>query len=215
MRVPGQPYEVGAWAGRQHKPGDDRDVPDSANPDSANPDSANPDSANPDSANPDSANPDSANPDGADARRLIVERLQPEIDGGRFPIKRTVGESVSVTVDLFADGHDRIAGVLKYRLAGPVPAGPPRRSEPAAEPAPQRSVWDPEPWIEVPLTDLGNDRWGASFAVTETGEYEYAVEGWIDRYGSWMAGLIAKADAGQDVTSERLDGAQLSDHDLH
>src|SRR6185503_13646136 len=141
MRVPGQPYEVGAWVGSEHKPGKDRRAPDSVNPDTAIPNSA-------------------------DARRVVVERLQPEIDGGRFPIKRTVGESVSVTVDLFADGHDLIAGVLKYRLASS-----PRWTE---KPAPQNSA-DPAPWIEVPLTALGNDRWGASFAVTEPGEYEYTV----------------------------------------
>ena len=174
MRAPGQPYEVGT--GLQHKPGEDRDVPDSAYPDRA------------------------------DARRLIVERLQPEIDGGRFPIKRTVGESVSVTVDLFADGHDLIAGVLKYRH---VQAGPPRWIESGAEPAPQSSLG--ALWTEVPLTDLGNDRWGASFAVTAPGEYEYTVEAWIDRFGSWTAGLIAKAEAGQDVTSELLEGAPLAE----
>ena len=187
MRVPGQPYEAGAWTGLQRKPGDVRDVHDTA-----------------------------------DARRLIVERLQPEIDGGRFPIKRTVGESVSVTVDLFADGHDLIAGVLKYRH---VPAGPPpsRVALRREEPAPQDPLWagsgsakeaaDPALWTEVPLTDFGNDRWGASFAVTEPGEYEYTVEGWIDRFGTWSAGLIAKADAGQDVTSELLEGAPLAEHD--
>ena len=54
----------------------------------------------------------------AGRRRVIVERLQPEIDGGRFPIKRTPDETVQVTVDMFADGHDLIAGVLKYRFAG-------------------------------------------------------------------------------------------------
>src|SRR6185295_893681 len=58
-------------------------------------------------------------------RRVIVERVQPEIDGGRFPIKRTPGESVRVTADLFADGHDLLAGVLRYRH---VPAGPPSAS---------------------------------------------------------------------------------------
>jgi starch synthase (maltosyl-transferring) len=157
MRVPGQPYEAGTWAGLRHKPGDDRDAPDT------------------------------------DLRRLIVERIQPEIDGGRFPIKRTVGESVSVTVDLFADGHDLIAGVLKYRVAGP------------RDPA----------WAEVPLADLGNDRWGASFIVTEPGEYEYTVEGWIDRFGTWAAGVIAKAEAGQDVTTELLEGAPPAEHDRH
>ena len=104
-----------------------------------------------------------------EVRRLIVERIHPEIDGGRFPIKRTVGESVAVTVDLFADGHDLVTGVLKYRVAGP-----PRWLERGAAPAPQ-------PWTEVPLTELGDDRWGASFVVTEPGEYEYTVEGWIDR----------------------------------
>jgi starch synthase (maltosyl-transferring) len=143
-------------------------------------------------------------PDTADARRLIVERLQPEIDGGRFPIKRTVGESVSVTVDLFADGHDLIAGVLKYRH---VPTDPWAGSGSAKEAA------DPALWTEVPLTELGDDRWGASFAVTEPGEYEYTVEGWIDRFATWSAGLIAKADAGQDVTSELLEGAPLAEDD--
>ena len=46
-------------------------------------------------------------------QRVIVERLQPEVDGGRFPVKRTVGEPLSITVDILADGHDLLAGVLK------------------------------------------------------------------------------------------------------
>jgi starch synthase (maltosyl-transferring) len=130
------------------------------------------------------------------------------------PIKRTVGESVSVTADVFADGHDLVAGVLKYRLTGP------RGHQPAAEPARQESSkWagsgsakgaaDPAAWIEVPLTPLGDDRWGAAFTVNELGEYEYTVEAWIDRFGSWRQGLVAKAEAGQDVQSELLEGAQL------
>jgi starch synthase (maltosyl-transferring) len=137
------------------------------------------------------------------AQRVVVERLQPEIDGGRFPIKRTVGEAVSVSVDMFADGHDAIGGVLKYRFvaAGPVSAGPSRGPQDATEPARR--------WNEVPLIDLGNDRWGASFTVTEIGEYEYTVEGWIDRFESWLHGLVAKANAGQDVSSDLLEGAQL------
>jgi starch synthase (maltosyl-transferring) len=139
------------------------------------------------------------------AQRVVVERLQPEIDGGRFPIKRAVGEVVSVSVDMFADGHDAIAGVLKYRCvaAGPVSAGPSRRPQDPTEPALR--------WNEVPLIDLGNDRWGASFTVTEIGEYEYTIEGWIDRFESWLHGLVAKANAGQDVSSELLEGAQLLD----
>jgi starch synthase (maltosyl-transferring) len=140
-----------------------------------------------------------------DVRRVIIERLEPQIDDGRFPIKRTVGESVSVTVDLFADGHDQIAGVLKYRL---VPVGR-RWISSGTEPAQQNSE---APWTEVPLADLGNDCWGASFVVTEPGEYEYTVEGWIDRFGTWTAALIARADAGQDVTSELLEAPPV-EHD--
>ncbi len=123
--------------------------------------------------------------------RVIVERMEPEIDAGRFPIKRTPGEEVAVTVDMFADGHDLIAGVLKYRT---VPA-----AGAAAETA----------WSEVPLAPLGNDRWGASFPVRELADYEYTVEAWIDRFGTWLKGLVAKADAGQDVSSELLEGSAL------
>jgi starch synthase (maltosyl-transferring) len=140
----------------------------------------------------------SAGPD-AGRRRVIVERLRPEIDAGRFPIKRTVGEPVVVTVDVFADGHDRLAGVLKYRHVPAEPAG-----RPPAGPAPQSEVW-----TEVPLSFLDNDAWTASFTVTALGEYEYTVEAWIDRFGSWQKGLVAKAEAGQGVASELIEGAAL------
>src|SRR5437762_12818750 len=64
--------------------------------------------------------------------RVIVEHVWPEIDGGRFPIKRTVGEHVTVSADVFADGHDLVAGAVKYRH---VPAGPPAASISAGPPA--------------------------------------------------------------------------------
>ena len=120
-------------------------------------------------------------------RRVIVERVWPEIDGGRFPIKRTIGETVTVSADVFADGHDLLAGVVKYRYV----AG------------------RPTPWQEVPLTARDNDRWEGTFTVTELGDYEYTVEAWVDRFRSWLKGLVAKADAGQDVSSELLEGAKL------
>src|SRR5258705_11499250 len=49
------------------------------------------------------------------SHRVVIEEIQPDIDGGRFPIKRTVGESVDVTATIFADGHDVIAAVLRDR----------------------------------------------------------------------------------------------------
>src|SRR4051812_13474151 len=128
-------------------------------------------------------------------RRVIIERLQPEIDAGRFAIKRTPGESVVVTADIFADGHDLLAGVLKHRVV----RRPGSRDDDAAEPA----------WTDTPLAPLDNDSWTASFVVEYVGRYEYTVEAWIDRFGSWLKALIAKAEAGQDVTSELLEGAEL------
>src|SRR3954468_21983880 len=128
-------------------------------------------------------------------QRVIVERLQPDIDAGRFAIKRTPGESVIVTADIFADGHDLLAGVLKHRLV-PTPGGD---HDPAGDPA----------WTDTPLAPLDNDSWGASFVVEHVGRYEYTVEAWIDRFGSWLKALVAKAQAGQDVASELLEGAEL------
>ena len=122
-------------------------------------------------------------------RRVIVERLSPEIDGGRFPIKRSVGETVDVTVDMFADGHDLIAGVVRYRYVDET-AGP-------------------EKWRESPLAPIGNDAWGGRFTVERLGRYEYTVEAWVDRFGSWLKALVAKAEAGQEVSSELLEGAEL------
>ena len=120
------------------------------------------------------------------AGRVVVENLQPAVDAGRFPIKRTRGEAVAVTADVFADGHALLAGVLKYRQGGE--------------------------WTEVPLKAGNNDSWGAAFTVDELGEYEYTVEAWIDRFGTWQGELVAKSEAGQDVASELLEGAELIQH---
>src|SRR5688572_6313626 len=112
-------------------------------------------------------------------QRVVVERLSPEIDAGRFPIKRTVGEAVAVRADLFADGHDLVAGVLRYRAlpAGTQPSGGDSRGE--AE----------EGWREVPLRPIENDRWGAEFRVEALGKAEYTIEAWIDYFGTWLKGL--------------------------
>ena len=125
--------------------------------------------------------------------RVVIDAVRPSIDGGRFPVKRTVGEAVQVSVDLFADGHDVLAGVVKYRHVPPAADGP---SE----------------WIEVPLTAAGNDEWIASFVVTALGTYEYTVEAWVDRFETWRHALAAKHEAGQDVANELLEGAALLEH---
>jgi starch synthase (maltosyl-transferring) len=118
-------------------------------------------------------------------RRVIVEGVHPEIDAGRFPVKRTVGEHVNVSADIYADGHDSLAAVLLYRRAGD------------------------DRWREVAMQPLGNDRWQGDFTVDALGRYEYTIEGWIDRFGSWRHEISKKFGAGQDLTSELHEGAAL------
>lgn len=118
-------------------------------------------------------------------RRVQIEGVSPEIDCGRFPIKRTVGEKVHVEADMFADGHDVVVGAILYR--------------PESSPS----------WLEAPLFPLVNDRWQGEFTVSEQGRYVYTVVGWVDHFLSWRAGMTKKVAAGQDVSVDVLIGAQL------
>ena len=118
-------------------------------------------------------------------RRVVIEGVRPEIDGGRFPIKRVVGQSVVVEADLFADGHDEIAGVIRYRH--------------------ERE----QDWADVPLVFVENDRWRASFTVLEQGLYHYTVTAWIDHFRSWQRDMRKRVAADQNVTVDLLIGRDL------
>ena len=122
---------------------------------------------------------------GEDWGRVIIEGVQPEIEGGRYPAKRTVGEKVVVEADIFTDGDDAISGVLRYRKEGA------RR------------------WSEVPLEFLVNDRWRGEFKVTKLGRYVYALEAWVDPFRSWRRDLEKKVDAGHDIAVDLQIGAEL------
>ena len=101
-------------------------------------------------------------------RRVIIEGVAPEIDGGRFPIKRTVGERVLVEADIFTDGHDAISCLLQYR------------KEDATE------------WSEVAFEPLVNDRWRAEFTVSDLGRYRYTIAAWVDHFKSWRQDLAKR-----------------------
>ncbi|MDF2459999.1 MAG: glgE [Nitrospira sp.] len=120
-------------------------------------------------------------------QRVAIENVRPEIDGGRFPIKRTVGEEVVVEADAFADGHDVIAVVLRYRHA------------------------DSKEWMDVPMKHLGNDRWRAAFHVSTLGQWHYTIAGWVDHFETWRRDLVKKLDAGQSLQVDLLIGAKLID----
>lgn len=118
-------------------------------------------------------------------QRVIIEGVRPAVDGGRFPIKRTIGDELIVEADVFADGHDALAVALRYR----------------AESVPQ--------WTEIPMEAIGNDRWRAAFPLSNMGQYRYTVTGWVDHFLTWRRDLIKKRDANQDLRLDLLIGAQL------
>jgi starch synthase (maltosyl-transferring) len=120
-----------------------------------------------------------------DVRNIWISSVWPELDGGRFPVKRIVGETFEVSADILREGHEALAAVLKYR-----------------------TVKDTT-WHEVRMTHLDNDRWGASFPLEENTRYLYTIEGYPDPYRSWARDLEKRLAAGMDVTSELLEGAAL------
>ena len=117
--------------------------------------------------------------------RVIIEGMEPEIDGGRFPIKRTRGEKVVVKADIFADSQDALSCVVLHRKDG-----------------------DPR-WEDHPMVFLINDRWRGEFTVPQVGNYYYTVQAWVDHFMSWRQGLVKKFDAGHDVSVDLLAGGDL------
>ena len=126
---------------------------------------------------PDASPPTPSGASAAGRARVIIDRVAPEIDGGRFPIKRSVGEWVDVRADVFVDGHDVLAGVVKYRQVEA--AADDTESTPSST---SRDIC----WREVELAVIADDVWSAAFQVSSLGRYEYTVEAWVDRFASWL-----------------------------
>jgi starch synthase (maltosyl-transferring) len=120
-----------------------------------------------------------------DLRRVVIEGVQPSVDGGVFPAKRSIGETVEVSADIFADGHDTLAAMLRYRFAGDTT------------------------WLEEPMAALDNDRWTAAFTVERLGCYEFTLSAWVDVFATWQSALEKKVAAGLEVSSELQEGAAL------
>ncbi len=116
-------------------------------------------------------------------KRVVIERVTPCVDDGRFPVKRVIGEQVAVEAAVFADGHDRVVALLRYREKGT------------------------ETWAEKRMSFLGNDVWRATFDIEKPGGYEYTVTGWVDHFLTWQRDLRVKNDAGQEVGVDLLVGA--------
>jgi starch synthase (maltosyl-transferring) len=121
--------------------------------------------------------------------RVVIGSVSPSVDGGRYAIKRAVGDSVNVIAVAFADGHDQLRCQLRYRYC------PPEGGDSA--------------WQTVDMIPGFNDEWSGSFVVHHPGVYEYTVRAWVDRFASWLDGLRKKVAAGVDVAIDCLEGALL------
>jgi starch synthase (maltosyl-transferring) len=117
---------------------------------------------------------------------IAIECVTPELDSGRFPVKRVVGDLVEVAADIFRDGHDLLAARIAYRPPGD--GG----------------------WLYVPMRhDFDLDRWFGSFVVDRAGKWTFSVEGWTDTFADWRRKLEKKLDAEQDVGPDLLIGAEI------
>ncbi|MGH6968074.1 MAG: alpha-1,4-glucan--maltose-1-phosphate maltosyltransferase [Stellaceae bacterium] len=121
----------------------------------------------------------------AGGHRIAIERLAPEIECGRYPVKRVVGDRLSVAADIFREGHERLRAALLLCREG------------TAE------------WRMVAMQPGDNDRWSATIALTEIGRHLYTIEAWTDDFAGWRDRLAAKRQAGQPFADEFAEGIAL------
>jgi len=118
--------------------------------------------------------------------RIVIDRVGPSVDGGRYPIKRIVGDTLQVEAIAYRDGHDLLTGRVRYR--GPGDRG----------------------WRTVPLQyDIHFDRLRGAVTLDRVGSWRFTVEVWTDRFASWRADLQKRAGAGQEVGTELREGVEL------
>src|SRR5690606_35681276 len=124
------------------------------------------------------------------SRKIVIEDVAPQLDCGRYAVKREVGDALEVSADIFKEGHDAIAAAIRYRAE------------------------DEKEWRESRMSFVENDRWAGSITLERNARDFYTVVAWTDRFGSWRAELKKKFDAGQEVPSELLEGAVIIERSL-
>jgi starch synthase (maltosyl-transferring) len=117
--------------------------------------------------------------------RAAIEAVTPSVDGGRFAVKRIVGDVLVVEADAFVDGHD----VVLVRVEHVAPGAP-------------------RPTL-IPMEALGNDRWRAEVPLEVIGRHTFCIVAWADRFATWQRDMVKRLDAGQDVRQELVVGADL------
>ncbi|MDQ1404335.1 MAG: hypothetical protein QOG03_2651, partial [Actinomycetota bacterium] len=117
--------------------------------------------------------------------KIVIDAVRPRTPTGAYPAKAVVGESVRVSADIFKDGHDLLAGRVRWRPC------------------------DKKQWAEADLHPLEDDRWEAVIEPTTLGRHEFVIEAWTDEYRTWRHKVTAKHEAGQEIDLELEEGALL------
>ena len=123
-------------------------------------------------------------------QRTVISNVFPQIEEGRFPIKRIIDDQVSVQADIFADSHSNVAGQLLYKFS------------------------EDEEWQETPMLFKDNDRWEGHFNVEKLGIYYYTLEAWVDYFLTWQRDIQKKHKAGLDISTELRIGMKMIEEAL-
>ena len=106
------------------------------------------------------------------APRIVIERVMPSIDGGRFSARATVDQWLRVEADIFTDGHEALAAEVVWND----PGGAQSRH---------------------PLQHEGNDRWSVSIELQSCGIAAFSLAAWVDPWATLRRDLVKKRDAGK------------------
>ena len=117
--------------------------------------------------------------------RAIIENVTPNIEGGKYYIKRTPNEAIEVSAHIFGDGHDEVNARILYKAA------------------------KQKKWQTAHLYHIANDEWVGSFSLENEGLYSFTIEAWIDHPLDWLLGIRKKIIAGVDVKVELQIGKEF------
>ncbi|MDP9052391.1 MAG: alpha-1,4-glucan--maltose-1-phosphate maltosyltransferase, partial [Acidobacteriota bacterium] len=123
-------------------------------------------------------------------KRVIIEEIQPQVDCGRYPVRRIVGDTVKVSAAVFSDGHDHVSASLLFRHEGD------------------------RDWQTAPMRELNNDMWNSNFAVDRLGKWIYTIQAWVDHFDTWCHDLRKRLAAQPDLASPDLAKRNMPPQDI-
>ncbi len=123
-------------------------------------------------------------------QRVIIENINPQVDCGKFPVKRVINDTIKIEADIFCDGHDALSAELQYRFK------------------------DNSNWHVQEMQYIINDRWAAEFKLNTIGFYFFRINAWVDHFKSWHRDILKKINADVDYDVDLLIGAELIQNSL-